>query len=80
MIKKDFLQVFMTIFGLTVAGLIVIAGFYIVFSNRIPIFQAWPKEIRTVFGVFLISYGFFRSVIIYQKNKNRRDAEDESEF
>lgn len=80
MIKKDFLQIFMTFFGLTVAGLIVIVGFYIVFSNRIQLLQAWPKEIRTIFGVFIISYGLFRSVLIYQKNKNRRDSEDESEF
>ena len=80
MIKKDFLQVFMTLFGLTIAGLIVIVGFYIVFSQRIVVFQSWPKEIRTIFGVFIISYGLFRSVVIYQKNKNRRDSEDESEF
>jgi len=80
MIKKDFLQVFMTLFGLTIAGLIVIVGFYIVFSQRIVVFQSWPKEIRTIFGVFIISYGLFRSVVIYQKNKNRRDSENESEF
>jgi divalent metal cation (Fe/Co/Zn/Cd) transporter len=80
MIKKDFLQVFMTFFGLTVAGLIVIVGFYIVFSQRIQLFQSWPKEIRTIFGVFIISYGLFRSVVIYQKNKNRRDSDNESEF
>ena len=80
MVKKDFLQVFMTFFGLTVAGLIVVVGFYIVFSQRIVLFQSWPKEIRTIFGVFIISYGLFRSVVIYQKNKNRRDSENESEF
>jgi len=80
MIKKDFLPIFMTLFGLTVAGLIVVVGFYIVFSQRIVLFQSWPKEIRTIFGVFIISYGLFRSVVIYQKNKNRRDSEDESEF
>ena len=70
----------MTLFGLTIAGLIVIVGFYIVFSQRIVVFQSWPKEIRTIFGVFIISYGLFRSVVIYQKNKNRRDSENESEF
>jgi hypothetical protein len=80
MIKKDFLQVFMTFFGLAVAGMIVIVGFYIVFSHRIVLFQSWPKEIRTIFGIFIISYGLFRSVVIYQKNRNRRDSEDESEF
>jgi hypothetical protein len=80
MIKKDFLQVFMTIFGITVAGLIVIVGFYIVLSRRIPVFDSWPKEIRTIFGVFIISYGFFRSVVIYQKSKQRRDTNDETEY
>jgi hypothetical protein len=80
MIKRDFLQVFMTYFGLAIAGMIVIAGFYIIFSQRISVFQSWPKEIRTIFGVFIISYGFFRSVVIYQKSKNRKDTEDESEF
>ena len=80
MIKKDFLQVFMTIFGMTVAGLIVIVGFYIVLSRRIPVFDSWPKEIRTIFGVFIISYGFFRSVVIYQKSKQRRDTNDETEY
>jgi putative flippase GtrA len=80
MIKRDFLQIFMTFFGLAIAGMIVIVGFYIVFSHRIPVFQSWPKEVRTIFGVFIISYGLFRSVVIYQKSKNRRDSEDESEF
>jgi hypothetical protein len=80
MIKRDFLQVFMTFFGLAVAGMIVIVGFYIIFSHRIPLFQSWPKEVRMIFGIFIISYGLFRSVLIYQKSKNRRDSEDESEF
>jgi hypothetical protein len=80
MIKRDFLQVFMTYFGLAIAGMIMIVGFYIVFSHRIRIFESWPKEVRTIFGVFIISYGLFRSVMIYQKSKNRRDSEDEAEF
>jgi divalent metal cation (Fe/Co/Zn/Cd) transporter len=78
--NRDFMQRFMTVFGLTVAGLIVIVGFYIVFSQHISALNAWPKEIRTIFGVFIISYGCFRSVIIYQKSKQRRNPNDETEF
>jgi hypothetical protein len=78
--NRDFMQKFMTVFGLAVAGLLVIVGFYIVFSHHISALSAWPKEIRTIFGVFIISYGCFRSVIIYQKSKQRRDSNDEVEF
>jgi len=70
----------MTIFGITVAGLIVVVGLYIVFSHHITVLDSWPKEIRTIFGVFIISYGVFRSVIIYQKSKQRRDEDDEAEY
>jgi hypothetical protein len=80
MMKKDFLQVFMTYFGLAIAGMIMIVGFYIIFSHRIQLFESWPREVRTIFGVFIISYGLFRSVVIFQKGKNRRDSEDEAEF
>jgi hypothetical protein len=77
---RNFMQGFMTVFGLTVAGLIVMAGSYIVFSRHISALNAWPREIRTIFGVFVISYGLFRTVIIYQKSKQRRNPDDEAEL
>jgi len=80
MIKRDILQIFMTFFGLSVAVLIVIVGLFIVFSHRVTVLDAWPKEIRTIFGVFVISYGLFRSVIIYQKSKRTRNVDDEPEY
>jgi hypothetical protein len=66
----------MTIFGFTVAGLILVLGLYIVFSKNMPVFNAWPKEFRTIFGVVVMGYGLFRMVIIYQKMRQRRDFDD----
>jgi hypothetical protein len=39
-----------------------------------------PKEFRTIFGVVVIGYGLFRSVIIYQKRLRKGDEEDEGGF
>jgi hypothetical protein len=36
-----------------------------------------PKEFRTIFGVVVIVYGIFRSVIIYQKSKQRRNPDED---
>jgi hypothetical protein len=67
----------MTIVGYAVAALFVAFGFYILFA---PLMNNVPKEFRTIFGVTVIGYGLFRSVIIYQKSKQSKESEDESEF
>jgi hypothetical protein len=77
MIKKNSFPDIMTIMGFAVAALFLAFGLYILFSRQMA---NVPKEFRTIFGIIVISYGLFRSVIIYQKSKQRRNSDDESEF
>jgi hypothetical protein len=67
----------MTIMGFAVAALFLAFGLYILFSRQMA---NVPKEFRTIFGIIVISYGLFRSVIIYQKSRQRRNSDEESEF
>lgn len=68
---------FMTWVGYTVALLFIVFGIYILFA---PQMVNVPKEFRTIFGVTVIGYGLFRSVIIYQKSKQRKETDDETEY
>jgi len=67
----------MTIFGFIVAALIFVFGIYIMY---VPKMANIPKEYQVIFGIVVIGYGLFRMVIIYQKSKQRKQAEDETEF
>lgn len=69
MIKKTEVGQGMKIVGIISVILIVIAGIYLLLS---PTFNNWPKNIRTIFAIIIIVYGFFRLVIIFQKFKKRR--------
>jgi prepilin signal peptidase PulO-like enzyme (type II secretory pathway) len=77
MIRKNSFPDIMTIMGFAVAALFLVFGLYILFSRQMA---NVPKEFRTIFGIIVISYGLFRSVIIYQKSKQRRNSDEESEF
>jgi len=77
MIKRDSMPDFMSIIGYTVAALFIAFGFYIIFA---PQMANIPKEFRMIFGVVVVGYGLFRSVIIYQKSKQRKESDDESDF
>ena len=77
MIKKKLFPDIMTIMGFTVAALFLAFGLYILFS---PQMDNVPKEFRTIFGIIVISYGLFRTVIIYQKSKQRRNSDEETDF
>ena len=77
MIRKDTLPDFMTIVGYAVAALFVVFGLYILFS---PQMVYVPKEFRMIFGIVVIGYGVFRSVIIYQKSKQRKEYDDETDI
>jgi len=77
MIRKNSFPDIMTIMGFAVAALFLAFGLYILFSRQMA---NVPKEFRTIFGIIVISYGLFRSVIIYQKSKQRRNSDEESEF
>jgi prepilin signal peptidase PulO-like enzyme (type II secretory pathway) len=77
MIKKNSFPDIMTIMGFAVAALFLAFGLYILFSRQMA---NVPKEFRTIFGVIVISYGLFRSVIIYQKSKQRRNSDEETDF
>jgi prepilin signal peptidase PulO-like enzyme (type II secretory pathway) len=77
MIRKNSFPDIMTIMGFAVAALFLAFGLYILFSRQMA---NVPKEFRTIFGIIVVSYGLFRSVIIYQKSKQRRNSDEESEF
>jgi uncharacterized membrane protein len=77
MMKKNSFPEIMTLVGYMTALLFLAFGLYILRSHRM---DNVPKEFRTIFGVVVISYGFFRAVIIYQRSKQRRESEDEPEF
>jgi prepilin signal peptidase PulO-like enzyme (type II secretory pathway) len=77
MIMKKSIPDFMTLLGFVVAALFIGFGIYILFSHKM---DNVPKEFRTIFGVVVIVYGIFRSVVIYQKSKQRRDLDDETEY
>jgi hypothetical protein len=77
MIKKDLLPGVMTVVGFSVAALFVVFGMYVMFA---PQMANVPKEFRTIFGVVVIGYGLFRAVIIYQKSRQTKESDDESEY
>jgi len=77
MIKRDLLPSIMTFVGYAVAALFVVFGFYVIMA---PQMAGVPKEFRMIFGVVVIGYGLFRAVIIYQKSKQRKEFDDETEF
>lgn len=77
MIKRDLLPGVMTMIGYAVAALFLAFGLYVIFS---PQMADVPKEFRNIFGFVVIGYGLFRAVIIYQKSKQRKEYDDETEF
>jgi flagellar motor component MotA len=75
MIKRDFMPDIMTIIGYAVAALFVVLGFYMLFMWQNTYL---PKTVHTIFGVVVIGYGLFRSVIIFQKSKQIKESDDET--
>jgi hypothetical protein len=68
MIKKDISGQVMSIFGLMMVIMLIIAGIFILIS---PSLGNWPKNFRTIFAIVIIAYGLFRLVNIIMKFKNR---------
>ncbi len=66
----------MTVVGFLIAALFVVFGLYVIFAKPM---QNIPREFRNIFGYIVIGYGIFRTVIIYQKHKQRKDTDDENE-
>jgi hypothetical protein len=62
------------IFGLLIVILLIILGFYIIFSKY---FEYIPSNFRFVMGFFIIAYGAFRLVNIIVKSKKNDDENDE---
>jgi prolipoprotein diacylglyceryltransferase len=62
---------FNKIFGIAVAAMFVLLGFWLLFSPR---FNYLTKEIKVIFAVFLFLYGAFRMVRYFFKE---RDDEEE---
>ena len=74
--NRDSLPSMMTVVGFLVAALFVVFGLYVIFAKPM---QNIPREFRSIFGYIVIGYGVFRTVIIYQKHKQRKDTDDENE-
>jgi prepilin signal peptidase PulO-like enzyme (type II secretory pathway) len=74
--NRDSLPSMMTVVGFLIAALFVVFGLYVIFAKPM---QSIPREFRNIFGYIVIGYGVFRSVIIYQKHKEGKDADDENE-
>ncbi len=68
MIKKEYIAQLMLIIGVMMVILIVVLGFYILIS---PSLDYWPKNFRTIFAIVTIAYGFYRSMNIFHKFKNK---------
>ena len=66
MIKKEYIAQMMLIIGIITVILILLSGVYILLS---PSLSYLPKYFRSVFAVVIISYGFYRSVNIFNKFK-----------
>ena len=62
---------FNKIFGIAVAAMFILLGFWILFDQR---FNYLPKEVKVIFAVFLFLYGAFRIVRHIFKE---RDEEEE---
>jgi len=76
MIKRDLLSNVMTTVGFSIAALFVVFGLYVMLSPRLTTI---PQEFRNIFGVVVIGYGVFRSVIIYQRSRQRKESDNENE-
>jgi uncharacterized membrane protein YwzB len=62
---------FNSIFGIAVAAMFILLGFWILFSPR---FNYLTKEIKVIFAIFLFLYGAFR--IVRHIFKDRDDEEE----
>jgi uncharacterized membrane protein HdeD (DUF308 family) len=78
MFNKESMPDFMSIVGYAVAALFVVFGLYVLFTPQIA--ASFPKEFSTIFGIIVIGYGVFRMVIIYQKNRQKKYSDDESDI
>ena len=56
--------------GIAVILMFFALGAFILIS---PVFNYVPKNFRTILAVFIILYGFFRLIQVYQKYKNSRE-------
>ena len=76
MINRDSFPDIMTIVGYVISTLFVAFGIYILVSQKMDYV---PKEFRTILGAMVITYGCFRSVIVFQKSRQRRYADEDDE-
>jgi len=68
--NRENLSNLMVIFGIIMVILIIISGFFILVS---PSLSYWPKNARTIFALIIFAYGFYRSMNIFYKFKNKED-------
>ena len=72
--KRNVVREVMGVFGYAVSVLFVVLGFYLIFAASL---DHIPEEMRTILGVVLVTYGIFRSVLTYQKQREARNEENE---
>lgn len=68
--NKSFLAKFMFVFGIVMIAVYIGLGVSLIFF---PIFMYIPQNMKTIFGIFFLAYGFFRLVRFYMKFKEKRD-------
>lgn len=70
---KSFLSKFLFYFGVAMIAVYFIMGIAFIFF---PVFAHIPKNVKIVFGIFFIVYGFFRLARLYLKIKDQKKYED----
>jgi hypothetical protein len=74
--KRNIAKDAMIVFGYTMAVLFVILGFYLIFATSLDNTYL-PKELRMILGFVFVTYGFLRSVVNFQKQRQKDVDEDE---
>ena len=59
---------FWKIFGIFVAFLFIVLGFYILFG---PTFKEYPPQVKIIFSIFLFLYGAYRMTRYIFKNREK---------
>ena len=74
--KRNIAKDAMIIFGYAMAVLFVILGFYLIFATGLDN-TTLPKELRMILGFVFITYGFLRSIVNFQKQRQKDTDEEE---
>lgn len=73
---KNLFSKIMTVFGFFMVAVFIVLGIVLMV---LPVFPHLPPNLKTVFGLFFIAYGFFRLARIIQllRQQKRKEYDDE---